>query len=214
MCILIVICSKSPNNILFECIDLLYKIQIKQDLLRYKICVIDSDSYEFSTYEKIHNCFPDVEIYYTKNKNYEYGAWKYALKLYPNYDIYFCIQDSTLIQKHIDLSIINDDNVYTWHNLSGYNLHISIKEKGIENLKTTDLKYESLIDLNFNLAYSNIFIVNNNIMKDIFNTFTVPPINKDGSCLYERNFGLYFIIKEKKSTNLNNHFIKFNGCRI
>ena len=43
--------------------------------------------------------FPNVEIFFIKNKNYEYGAWKYALSIYPNYDIYFCIQDSIIVKK-------------------------------------------------------------------------------------------------------------------
>jgi hypothetical protein len=213
MTILIIISSKSPNDMLYKCIELLYKIQIKEQL-NYKICVVDSDSSNFTNYTYINKNFPHVEILYSKNKNYEYGAWKYALELYPYYEMYFCIHDTMLIEKEIDLSAVNNDCVYTWHHNSGYNSHPSIKKKGIEYLKKSGLNYESIIDLNFTLAYGCVFIVSNKIMKDIFNTLTIRPIDKDGSCIYERNFGLYFIIKQINTINLDGYLIKYHGNRI
>jgi hypothetical protein len=47
---LIVISSKSPNKFLYDCIDNLYKIQIKNST-NYKICVVDSDSNDLTIYE-------------------------------------------------------------------------------------------------------------------------------------------------------------------
>lgn len=210
--ILIVICSKSPNPLLYECIDKLYKIQIK-DNKNYKICVVDSDSSDLTYYDKVKNDYPDVDINFVKNKNYEYGAWKYGLTKYPDYDIYFCIQDSLIINKYIDLSIINDNNAYTYHYHGGYNSHMSIKEKGINNLKNTGLDYHSIIDTDFNIATHSSFIVNNKTMNDIFLTLKEPPVDKDGSCFYERNFGLYFIIKKIISHNLRDILDKTNGKR-
>jgi len=211
--ILIIVSSKSPNPFLFECIEALYKIQIKEDLLKYKICVIDSDSDDVSNYEKINAHYPDVEIHYAKNKNYEYGAWKYGLELYPNYDIYFTIHDSMIITSQIDLQCVNNKVALIWHNNTGYISHITIKEKGIENLKLSNLNYEQLIDTNFTLAYGSMFIVSNDVMKDIFNTLTIPPIDKDGSCFYERNFGLYFILKNINTFDIASCMIKIHGCR-
>lgn len=210
--VLICICSKSPNSILYECIDMIYKIQI-QDSLNYKVCVVDSDSDDLSMYNKINKDFPNVEIYLIKNKNYEYGAWKYAQTIYPKYDIYFCIQDSIIINKKINLNAVNDKNVYTYHDYSGYHSHLNIKEKGIDNIKNTGLEYSHLIDTKFNLAQHSIFIVNNKVMKDIFKTLNKPPVDKDGSCFYERNFGLYFIIKHIHTINLKKYVTKHNGKR-
>jgi len=216
MKILIIISSKSPNNKLLDCIYLLYTIQINNDcnLNDYKICVIDSDSNDFSIYNQINILFPDVDIHYVKNKNYEYGAWKSGLELYLNYDIYFCIQDTMLIHKYIDLSVINNNTVYTWHQCMGYRNHQSIRNKGIELLNFTGLNYHSLIDSHFSLAYGSFFIVNNLCIKDIFETFKMPPIDKDGSCNYERLFGLYFIIKNINTLDVSNYFIKYNGGRL
>jgi hypothetical protein len=214
MNILIVISSKSPNNTLYNCIDSLYKIQIKDDEHYYKICVVDSDSDDFTNYNKIKIDFPEVDIHFTQNKNYEYGAWKYAHEIYQNYYIYICIQDTIIIEKKINMSIINDNTVYTCHHYSGYYSHECIKEKGIDNLKDSGLYYEPFIDTHFNLAYGNIFIVNNDVIKDIFITLKNPPIDKDGSCFYERNFGLYFIIKNINTIDLSNYIIKEHGGRI
>jgi hypothetical protein len=112
------------------------------------------------------------------------------------------------------MSIINDNTVYTYHHYSGYYSHECIKEKGIDNLKDSGLYYEPFIHTHFNLAYSNIFIVNNHVIKDIFITLKNPPIDKDGSCFYERNFGLYFIIKNINTIDLSNYIIKEHGGRI
>jgi hypothetical protein len=213
MSILICISSKSPNPLLYECIDMLYKIQIKDDT-NYKVCVVDSDSDDFSYYDKVKQNFPNVEIHFIKNKNYEYGAWKYIHEIYPDVNTYFCIQDSNIINKYINLEIINDNNVYTFHHYSGYNSHYCIKQLGIDYLKESDLNYESIIDTNFTLAQHSIFIVNNKIMKEIFISLTKPPINKESSCVYERNFGLFFIIKNINTHDLNEYIIKYNGNRF
>lgn len=212
MKVLIVISSKSPNPYLYNCIEMLYKIQI-DSLHFYKICVIDSDSDDLSEYNKISDDFPYVEINFIKNKHYEYGAWKYSQIQYPDYDIYFCLQDTMFLTNKIDLSVINDTTVFTWHNHSGYFSDITLKHEGILYLKDTNLYYNYLIDTYFNLAYGNIFIVNNNIIKDIFNTFNIPSINKEGSRIYERNFGLYFIIKNINTIDLSSYLIKYHGNR-
>ena len=52
MSVLICICSKSPNPILFDCINALYNIQLK-DNLNHKIYIVNSDSDDLLNYEKI-----------------------------------------------------------------------------------------------------------------------------------------------------------------
>ena len=197
MSVLICICSKYPNPKLYTCVKSLYDIQIKNDLnnLKYKICIVDSDSDNYSNYEEVKNIYPDIELHYIKNKNYEYGAWKYIQEIYSDYDYYFCIQDTIIIQKYIDLKIINNNNVYTHYHVSGFNSHMEIKYKGIKILQNSNINYHTLIDTDFNLAQHNIFIVNNFIMKDIFKILTIHPVDKEESCCYERIFGIYFIIK-------------------
>ena len=49
----------------------------------YKIICIDNDSSITSTYDEVREKYPNVEIVYTKNKNYEWGAYKYAYENYP-----------------------------------------------------------------------------------------------------------------------------------
>jgi hypothetical protein len=216
MSVLICICSKYPNTYLYECIDELYKKQINTQFTQnfiYKIHIVDSDSENLSYYEKIQQDFPDVEIHMIKNKNYEYGAWKYILEKYPWFDIYFCIQDNININQYIDLNILDDKSAYTYNNYSGYNSHLRIKNLGIEILKGSNLDYMPIIDTNFNLAVHNSFIVSNKLMKDIFNCLTIPPINKEGSCAYERNFGIYFCINEITTFDISNFIHKRHGNR-
>ncbi len=210
---LIVISSKSPNNILLQCIEELYKIQIKNNKSEYKICVIDSDSDKYDVYFKVKKQFPDVEIYIIKNKNYEYGAWKKAYEIYPNFNIYFCIQDSMIITKQIDLNDLNDTNAYIWKHNSGYFSHPVIKDKGIEHIKTTNLNYQDIIDTHFSLAYGSIFIVTNKTLDDMLHTLTILPTDKTGSCVYERSLGIYFICKNINTIDIGNNLVKIHSNR-
>lgn len=215
MNILICICSKYPNPELYHCIEKLYTNQVNRSIdNRYSIHVVDSDSTDITYYENVRQDFPNVEIHMIKNKNYEYGAWKYIVDTYPSFDNYFCIQDTIIIHKKIDLNVIDDKTAYTFYHMSGYNSHGQIKEIGIENLKRSGLHYESIIDSNFNLAQHCSFIVNNNTIKDIFKHLTIPPIDKNGSCFYERNFGIYFIDKCITTINLYEYMYKTNGNRM
>ena len=209
---LIIISSKSPNPFLYNCIDNLYKIQIRNNP-NYKICVIDSDSDDFTNYNKIRKEFPAVELHFIKNKNYEVGAWKYAYSKYPNYDTYFCIQDSNIVNSYLDTSIVNNQNVYTYHHNSGYNSHLNIKQMGMNLLNYTGLDYTSIINTNFTLAQHLIVVVDNSTMKDLLNTFKELPIDKNGNCCYERNIGIYFIVKKIKTHDLSKKIKKISGGR-
>lgn len=210
---LIVICSKYPNPTLPNCVRNLYEKQIKQSL-DYKICIVDSESTELMHYRKVEDEFPDVEICYVNNKNYEYGAWKYAYIKYPNFDTYILIQDTIILHKEIPLENINNETAYTFFHDSGYNSDKGIKSRGIENMKSSGLYIKNLVDTDFRLAQHSSFIVNNKVLKNIFSTLTIPPVNKAGSCFYERNFGLYFICRNINTINLHDYMIKINGKRM
>jgi len=207
---LIVICSKSPNDYLYQCVEALYNIQVNNNT---KICIVDSDSDNFENYNKVKEKYPSLDIQYAKNKNYEYGAYKYAYNLYPDYNIYMCIQDSLIINKAIDLSIVDNNNAYTFNYRYGFYSHLETKPVAIELLKDVDLNYKDIIDTDFIIATYNSFIVNNYVMKNILETLIHPPINKDGSCAYERIFGMYFILKNIKTHGLNNYITKNSGGR-
>ena len=213
----ICICSKFPNPFLFTCIKNLYEIQINSQSAQkyiYKIHVIDSCSTDYFYYNQIASEFPDVKIHMIENKNYEYGAWKYMLEKYNSSDIFFCIQDSIIINKYIDLDMLNNKTCYTFALDSGYFSHLSIKNLGIDNLKNSNLNYIPIIDTYFKLAQHNSFIVNKHILEDLFRHLTIPPINKEGSCFYERNFGIYFLDKGINTIDLYNFMKKINGNRI
>jgi hypothetical protein len=205
--VLIVISSKSPNSILHECLDSLFKVQIKNSP-NYKVCVVDSDSDNMEMYDKIKADFPQVELHFIKNKNYEYGAWKFASEHYPNYDIYFCIQDSIVIKKEVPLSKVDDKNAYIFFHKSGYTSNMGVKNIGKANMNLAGIKYNNIINSHFTIAQHSSFIVNKNIMKDVFKTLVSSPKNKRGSRSYERVFGIYFIKKNIATHDLQEYFTK------
>lgn len=208
--LLIIISSKYPTPFLFNNVKKVF------DIYKAKICIIDSDSENTEYYDKIREFYneKDVSIHMIKNKNYEYGAWKSGYEMYPNYTKYLCIQDGISIDRKINLDIIDDYNAYTYFHLSGYYCHMNIKHLAVDFLKDTGLDYANIIDTAFNLAEHCSFIVSNNVIKDIFKTFTVPPTNKAGSCSYERLFGLYFILKNINTHNMENYVTKVSGDRL
>lgn len=207
--LLITISSKSPNKILIECISALYK-NLYDENPNTKIIIIDSDSDNLDTYNIIKKDFHLIDIIFCKNKHYEHGAWNYAYTIYPDYDNYMCIQDSCILNKPIDLNIIDNNNAYTFHNNTGYNKHLCIKGCGIKLLTDSGLKYHDIINTDFILAQHTSFIVNNSTIKDLVSTFIHFPINKEGSNSTERNFGLYFILKGIKTHDLHTYFTKLN----
>lgn len=206
--LLIIISSKSPNHFLIYNIKKLYDLYTDA-----KICIIDSDSNNMETYNIIQNTYSKIDLHLIKNKNYEYGAYKYGYELYPDYKKYMCIQDSICINRKIDVDIVNDNNAYTFFHHSGFHSHSSIKQMSMAFVKDTGLNYLNIIDGEFNLATHCTFIVSNNVMKNIFDTLKVPPTNKDGSCAYERIFGLYFILKNIKTHDIQYCVSKKHGGR-
>ena len=164
-------------------------------------------------YDEIIRDFPKVTLHMIKNKNYEYGAWKYILELYPNFDIYWCIQDSLLLHRPIQLQYINDTTSYTFHHFSGFYHHPSICSLGTTILNNSDLNCLSIINTDFNLAQHCSFIVNNTVINKMFNQLKMPPTNKDGSCCYERIFGLFFLCNKINTINLHRFMDKTHGNR-
>lgn len=209
--LLITICSRNPTITLIRNIIYLNKIFVNY---QKKICIIDSDSTDFTVYNIISKKYPLIDIHFIKNKNYEYGAYKYSYSKYANYDIYCCIQDGILFINNIDISEINDDTAFIFYDNSGFNSHLQIKSHAINLLKNVDLDYQKIIDTNFTLATFDSFIVTNSTIKNIFEVLINPPISKEGSCSYERLFGLYFIIKKYKTINIRGSIKKIYGGRI
>jgi hypothetical protein len=198
---------------LYHCILNVYEFQIK-DETKEKVCVIDSDSDDISIYYKIKYDFPKVEIYIAKNKHWEYGAWKFAYSIYPNYDKYICIQDSLILLRHIPLNLINDKYAATCHEFGGHHNNKELRDMIIDFLDNSKLNYQDLIDTDFLMAGHSSFVVTNKVIKDIFDTFQKLPINKNGSRSYECCLGLYFILNNINTHNLFLCCGKHHGYRL
>jgi len=206
--LLILICSRHPNRFLYKNIE-----KLRDFYKDAKIAVIDSDSEKFDTYDIVKESFPDVDLHFLKNKNYEYGAWKIGYTLYPDYDIYMCIQDALLVQAPLDLSIIDSNNVYTFFHPSGFLYDIPTIPIVKELTENTGLNYEHLIPTLFNIAAHASFIVSASILKHMYTILINPPSNKLEGRAYERIFGLYFILNNIQTHPMNQYFNKFEGGR-
>lgn len=209
---LIIISSKNPNDTLIQNIESLILIYPKNDIV-----IVDSDSTNFETYDLIKEKYNDkVQILFLKNKNYEYGAYKMAYELYPDYAYYMCIQDTLIPTKKIDLENLNENDVYLILNNTGFNNHKNIKDVAISLIDNTIYeKYMTqIINDNFVIAENCSFILTNDTLKNIINTMPKLPIDKNGSCSYERIFGIYFLFHKMNIIDMKLFFNKIFRRRL
>ena len=80
----------------------------------FHIVIVDSSSTNRFYYDRIHE---DEKTHkdFINNKQWELGAWYYALKKYNTYKNYMFIQDSLVPKKKIDMSMIDLGYVYSYH---------------------------------------------------------------------------------------------------
>jgi len=89
----------------------------------------------------------------------------------------------------------------------------------LENLKNSNFNNEeqnniiNIIHTDFTVAQYSSFIVTNYIIQNLFNTLRILPYDKDGSCFFERNIGIFFIIKKLNTFNIQEYFDKFYSNR-
>ncbi|NQU81210.1 MAG: hypothetical protein HQ543_06795 [Bacteroidetes bacterium] len=206
--VLIVICSKGPSPYLLTCmrrLNIFYPFS--------NIVIIDSDSEKTSEYKRIKR--KNISVHFSKNKNYEFGAYKIAYNIYPNYDIYICIQDSLIPTEPINLTKYEENSVYLWPNDSGFIDHLAIKEKAKALIKGTPYQEHFLKVCNekFSLATHNSFIISNATLKRLIKTLPNLPDDKEGACSYERLLGIVFTHNKNKTLNLGNYFYKVHERR-
>ena len=212
--LLVIISSKNPNELLLK--------NIKNIINLYpyaKILIVDSDSTNFNTYNKIIelNLNQKIEIAYIKNKNFEYGAYKYGFEKYPNYDKYMCIQDSFIINKYIDINKVNDLTCYTYHKNTGYFKAMRcLKRFSLQLLENSSIlsTYKKLHNKKFNQSQHNSFIISNDTFNKILINLNKLPYNKKTSVSYELIFGLFFIHFNYNTLPLNQFVTKIHGRRI
>ena len=193
---LCVLCSKDPNEALYLTI-----LGIKSVYPEFDILIVDSDSEKTEMYDRIGKEFPEIKIHLGKNKNYEMGAWKMAYDLYPEYDIYMCLQDN--VQPLIRLPNIeklNENDVYILPHdsgcQSGGRRHKRTLLRVITELISKTKYYITFLKLKeerFSISLGNNFITSNYIMRKLTQNLDRLPCSKEESCSYERILSLFFI---------------------
>ena len=204
---LCVLCSKDPDESL--CVTIL---GIKSVYPEFDILIIDSDSEKTEMYDRIGKDFPEIKIHLGENKNYEIGAWKMAYDLYPEYDIYMCLQDNVLpLIRLPNIEKLNVNDVYILPHDSGLEgiTRSNPKPPGprsrrnkrmllrvITELISKTKYYTTFLKLKeerFSITSGNNFITSNYIMRKLTQNLDRLPCNKEGSCSYERILSFFFI---------------------
>lgn len=218
--ILIVYSCFNPPLCLITSIQSVYNLQIKNDNAHnYEIVCIDNGSSITTTYNMINKQFPLVKIVNANNKNFEWGAYKYALKHFNIYDIYICLEDTLILKKKLDLQMITNGCVGIAVNKCGFNHFQHVYKMNIEQvLKCDDFKrltkdtiinsQNDLIKTHFAIAQHNSFIITKTDLHNLFSILKNPAIKKIDSCLYERLFGYFFIQNQIDTIDITNHLIK------
>jgi len=192
--LLVVYSCYNPSTSLIDSIQSIYdKIGGYQSIL--KIICIDNDSDLLTTYDVIKNQFPDVEIILTKNKNYEWGAYKYAHDNFPHYDFYFCLQDTIIFEKPFDINLIEDNSPYTIFHSGGFKLMgrgFSPQDLLNHKMFKQNINFDDMVDEDFILCQHNTFLITRSDLFKLFKALNNPPIDKIDAEMYERIFGAYF----------------------
>lgn len=208
------ICSKNPSNILIKNIS-----NIKSLYTDSEINVIDSDSNNFEVYNIIKEKFPDVKLHFIKNKNYEIGAWRYALNNI-NAEKYILIQDTLIITKQINFDF-NKSDVYTFkHKMSGgfFNIESPNWEEELK-IMTEDtvfadicqeLKYRTI-----DIATHSSFAITKKNLELFFSEYNKNSTKKCHSEITERLFYIMFKHYNFKISHLieDNHWYKIHSGR-
>jgi hypothetical protein len=211
---LCVICTKNPTDILLNTI-----LKIKQYYSDFDIIIIDSDSNNFTIFQKISK---DIKIEFIKNKNWELGAWYYAYNKYNMYDIYMFIQDSIVPIKKIEFdynNIMNTNYFYSFH--FNENMNKNSKYKTLYNtlFENTDLNFISNMknkNKNITGTMHSSFITNKYITKQILKLEQIY-IDKNilykskiNSWLSERTIGIIADKYSKKRIDIKPYFKKYH----
>lgn len=214
--LLITICAKDPTIELKKTIDSALMMYSEADII-----VIDSDSSDTSIYEQLKSdeIYNNISILYSKNINYELGAWKIAYKNYPNYSYYMFIQDVLMPSAKVSYTHLDDSTIYTIKcQVRGFNNHPELLTSGVAGhlSKGTILESEVLKYMNkdFYLATHTSFIANNTVTRTLLGIFKSLPTCKLGSCSTERLLGLAVQALNIETKDMNIYFNKIHGGRL
>ena len=211
---LAVICSFNPTATLLSTVTKIHEFYEEFDIV-----IIDSDSTDCSIYDLLPS---DCKIEYIKNKNYELGAWTYAFKTYPNYEVYMFIQD-TLIP---NCRIPNFDKIhYENGTIYTFNYHPTLEAGGyIQDLynvyRDSNLHFISQLEPTMNItgcAHTS-FITNKEhilLILQLEDAYIQKNLKKTkiDSWLSERTVGI-MADKFSKRINIWDFFTKIHGNRM
>ncbi len=208
--ILVVYSCYNPPSSLLDSIQSVYNKIININHFHIAVVCVDNDSNILTTYDVIKNKFPDVEIIFNKNKNYEWGAYKYAYDNFPHYDFYFCLQDTIIFEKPFDIDLIEDNSPYTIFHSGGFkNMGRGFSSQDLLNhrLFKQNINFDDMVDEDFILCQHNTLLITRSDLSKLFESLINPPTNKIETEMYERIFGAYFD-KTKHKRRVLNHYIK------
>ena len=211
---LAVISSFNPSTTLLSTIT-----KLQEYYSEFDIVIVDSDSTDYSMY---HSLPPECKVDYVKNKNFELGAWTYAFKAYPNYDVYMFIQDTlTPICRIPDFNETTYENgtIYTFHYNSTLGAGGYFQEL-VDVYRDSNLHFISQLDPAMCItggAHSS-FITNKEhvpIILQLEDTYIHKNLKKTkiDSWLSERTVGIIADTLPKR-INIWNYFTKIHGNRM
>lgn len=185
-----------------------------------KIHYVRNQNYEYGAYKYSYETYPDYDIYICTQDTVLFS---------DDVDLDIVTNDHSLIFKH-DSGFLLDRNTipfsmevlekspFEYENyIMGDRQTFVTYAEIYRSLVKDGLEYQKFRNDNiyiFDIVVHNTFIVTKNVMKDIFFTLTIPPTCKLHSRAYERLFGLYFIHRNIKTTDLSKfNVIKYSGGR-
>jgi hypothetical protein len=207
---LCVISTKNPTVVLLNTISAVQKYYPEFDIV-----IVDSDSTQKDMFQHVPS---DVIIEYVQNKNWEFGAWRFAFQKY-NYKVYMFLQDSfTPISRIPTL----DRYYFPYGTIYFYHYNTTFRDGGhldeIQNIyEHTHLHFLSELDPSTPIVVMahNSFITNRANVPNILqldDPYLQKKIvkTKQHSMLNERIGGILANVYKNKTIDFSFHFKKIN----
>ncbi|MDA9173151.1 hypothetical protein N9O24_01045, partial [bacterium] len=178
-----------------------------------KVVVIDSDSSDATFLRGLPD---DVDVCYAKNTGYEYGAYKYALRYYTEYDYYVCLQDSLLLRK---APCCQKSYTYHYKVRCGYPKYLELYDSMLRLLEGTCFRdyFISLLASRsaiLNMSVHNSWILSGQTLTKLYEDLSFECKSKIDAQCTERIVGAWLGFHRQNTANLHGIVSKVHGGRL
>lgn len=181
---------------------------LRKNYPKCDVIIVNSEISDIKKYEEL-----NIETLFYDCNNNDHKMFQYLYNKYPNYDKYFCLRDNLICKENyiLDLSNVDNENVFIMKNNSGFLHHPSIINDTKTYMNQTIYKeYFNTYNLHngFDIIKCNSFILTNENFKKLLETLPKFDNDVNTSPMCERIYAIVLKYYNIKLNEMNNGFIE------